>query len=287
MLVSLVYLLKEVFSDSFLVRDSNSTIDDRVYLGESYTLRYLDAPINILANTSINANLHFYKSARIFNGKSMYTFPIAHMGRYFIRFHFFPFTYKNYNLSNAKFDVIVDRFELIKNYTPPTCETIKEYSINVSSTSIEIVLAPTSKFVAFLNALEVFLIPNALIQDNATLIHSKRSYIGLHNAALETIFRINMREPSVSHNKDTLWRTWKPDDSFLKSKTFFAKVQNIGIVHNMSTGSYFAPIVVYDTCRRLTTENNLNMTCIFNVDLGFQYLARLHFCDIVRKKHDF
>ncbi|KAL2932952.1 Receptor-like protein kinase HERK 1 [Bienertia sinuspersici] len=46
-----------------------------------------------------------------------------------------------------------------------------------------------------------------------------------------------------------------------------------------------APICLYGTCKIFSTRNysdtNFNVTWSFDIDIGFQYLIRFHYCDIV------
>lgn len=290
LLLSLACLSYEVYADSFLIdcgSAGNTSVGDRVFLADSYASKYLTTPLAILANASANNNLRVYESARIFKGTSGYKFPISQKGRYFIRLYFFPFSYGDYNLSTARFMVSAEQFVLLSDFTPPTSPVVKEYSINVTTDDLEIILKPASNSVAFLNALEVVLLPDALIQDDATLINPSESYKGLPTEAFETVFRVNMGGPLVNYDNDTLWRTWKPDDDFLEHKNFAVDVQKFGAVKFATSGLATrddAPSAVYGSCRRLNTQDpnaNFNITWNFNIDSGFQYLLRFHYCDIV------
>ncbi|KAL2899169.1 Receptor-like protein kinase HERK 1, partial [Bienertia sinuspersici] len=233
-----------------------------------------------------------WEVARIFNGKTRYKFPISQAGRYFIRFYFFPFNYQSYDLSTAKFLVSAQDFVLVSDYTPPKSATVKEYSINVTSKNLEIIIDPVSSSIAFLNALEVVLIPDVLFQDDATLISPTEPFKGVVDMAMETVFRLNMGGPTVNYNNDSLWRTWGPDDSFLEHKNFATDVQKTAAVQYKSglATRDAAPQAVYGTCRRLNAKGdpnaNFNVTWKFDLDVGFQYFVRFHYCDIVSASTD-
>lgn len=287
----LATLLKETNADNYLIdcgSPDNSTVGNRVFLADKYASKYLSTPRNILGNTSANTNLPLYQTARIFNGTAKYTLPIRQMGRYFIRLYFFPFVFGDYNLGTSSFTVSAQQFVLLSGFTPQGSPTMKEYSVNVTSKNLVITFSPASNSMAFLNALEIVLVPDLLIQDDASLINPSESFQGLTTLALGTVARVNMGGPTVNYNNDTLWRTWVPDDGYLENKDFGVAVQNIAAVSYAKSSLATrddAPASVYGTCRSMNSEDNpnanFNVTWDFRVDPGFQYLIRFHFCDIV------
>ncbi|KAL9238924.1 hypothetical protein vseg_013292 [Gypsophila vaccaria] len=289
LIVCSTYFMDEVCGDFLLDcgSPSNVTIGNRVFLADSYASKYLSAPKNILGNTSANTNLELYETARVFDGAASYKLPITQLGRYFIRLYFFPFAFGAYNLSTARFSVSAQQFSLLTDFVPSQSAVMKEFSINVTSKDLVINLQPATKSVAFLNALEVVLVPDDLIQDDATLVNPLGSFKGLTSLALATVARVNMGGPTVDFNNDTLWRTWVPDDS-LENKNSAISVSKIGAVRydpKSFATTADAPATVYGTCRRINTRNdpnaNLNVTWDFDIDPGFQYLIRFHYCDIV------
>ncbi|KAJ8440243.1 hypothetical protein Cgig2_024008 [Carnegiea gigantea] len=287
----LACLLEEASAENYLIdcgSPGNTTVGNRVFLADSYASKYLSTSQNILGNTSVNTNLQLYQTARIFNGTAKYTLPISQKGRYFLRLYFFPFVYRAYNLRTASFTVSALPYVLLSGFTPQGSPTMKEYSVNVTSKNLVITFAPAQNSLAFLNALEVVLVPDMLIQDDAKLINPSGNFNGLTSRALGTVARVNMGGPTVSYENDTLWRTWVPDDSYLENKNSGVAVQNIAAVRYAKSSLATrddAPPPVYGTCRRLNSEDNpsanFNVTWDFTVDPGFQYLVRFHFCDIV------
>ncbi|KNA09024.1 hypothetical protein SOVF_157490 [Spinacia oleracea] len=287
-LPSLVFLSCEVYGDSFRINCGsrrNISINNRVFIADTYASEYLATISNsTIANNYAGNNLGLYQTARVFSGKAEYKFPISQTGRYFIRFYFHPFIYGVHDLSTARFTVIAQQFTLLRDFRPSRFPTIKEYYVNVNS-DIEIILNSTSNSVAFLNALEVFLLPNDLIKDNATLVSPRRSYSGLVDVAFETLYRVNMGGPNIV---DALWRTWVLDEKFLDNKNFSTSIHNTTVVRYAERGLATrddAPPDVYGSCRRLKIHVSpvvdFNVSWTFVVDPGFRYFLRFHFCDIV------
>ncbi|OAY37887.1 receptor-like protein kinase HERK 1 isoform X2 [Manihot esculenta] len=116
----------------------------------------------------------------------------------------------------------------------------------------------------------------------------------MFSQALETVYRVNMGGPTILPETDTLGlaRTWVPDQGFLINKNFATNVSNIAAVKYVEGGATpeIAPNVVYGTATMMNSgdnpTSNFNVTWQFNVDPGFQYLVRFHFCDIVSKALD-
>ncbi|XP_052177277.1 receptor-like protein kinase HERK 1 [Diospyros lotus] len=269
----------------------NNTVGDRVFLADNYAAKFLSTPQNILANTSSNSiassdDSPLYQTARVFTGVSKYTFPISQKGRIWVRFYFFPFVSGNYNLSLASFSVSAQHYVLLRNSIWKG-SSVKEFSINVTSGALEITFAPSGNSFAFLNALEVVSVPSTLITDDANLVNPAVQYQGLLKNAMETVARLNMGGPLVTFENDTLWRTWVPDQAFLLEKNVAKSVSNVRAVKYPQGGatSDIAPNTVYGTCVEMDSQNdpnsNFNITWEFDVDPGFQYFVRFHFCDIV------
>ncbi|KAL6195678.1 hypothetical protein ACLB2K_031296 [Fragaria x ananassa] len=164
---------------------------------------------------------------------------------------------------------------------------MKEFSVNVTSSSLVVTFTPSSGSFAFLNAIEVVSVPDDLITDDASPTPGK--FQGLMSQALETTWRVNMGGPMVTFENDTLWRTWVPDQDFLVNKNLAKDVSNVAAVQyaeGFATADT-APRTVYGTLTEMNSaddpNSNFNVTWEFNLDSGFQYLVRFHFCDIVSK----
>uniref|UniRef100_A0A5B6ZAG2 Putative receptor-like protein kinase HERK 1 n=1 Tax=Davidia involucrata TaxID=16924 RepID=A0A5B6ZAG2_DAVIN len=280
--------------DNYLIdcgSPTNTTVGDRVFVADNLASKFLSTPQNILANTSSNSiassdDSSLHRTARIFNGTSKYTFSMSQSGRHWIRLYFFPFVYGNYNLSSANFSVSAQDYVVLDSFNPNST-SVKEFSVNVTSSTLVITFTPSANSVAFLNALEVVSIPDMLITDDATSVNPPGKFQGLLSQALETVARVNMGGPTILPKNDTLWRTWVPDQSFLVEKNLATNLSKIGAVKYPAGGATpdIAPVTVYGTATIMNSaddpRSNFNVTWEFNVDLGFQYLVRFHFCDIL------
>ncbi|KAI4383834.1 hypothetical protein MLD38_009631 [Melastoma candidum] len=288
------------FSDGYIPPDSylidcgssaNVTMEGRVFLADSQASKFLSTPQDILASASGSGSSsdvsQLYRTARIYTGTTTYSFSISQIGRHWIRLYFGPFDYSGYKMSTANFGVSATDFVLLSNFST-TSTVMKEFSLNLTSSTLTITITPSSNSIAFLNALEVVSLPDTLIQDDASILPSGK-YQGIFTQALETVWRINMGGPTVSSGNDTLSRTWVPDQSFLSSSNLATNFSNIGAVNYVSGGPTqdTAPSTVYGTCTEMNSasnpNSNFNVTWEFDVDIGFQHLVRFHFCDIVSK----
>lgn len=280
--------------DNYLIdcgSPANNSVWDRVFVADQFYSNLLSTPHDISANSSPKPNSALYRTARIFNETSYYTFPIKKPGRHWIRLHFFPFVHRNYNLSMAKFSVSAQNFTLIKEFQLGNPPFVKEYSVNVTSGSLVLVFTPSVNSFAFINALEIFSLPDELIPTGAMTIGPQGKYQNLWKQALETVERVNMGNETVSPQNDTLWRLWVSDDEFLIHNNLVKLVSNVSAVNFMSGGptENIAPSSVYGTATKLNSEGDpntkANVTWLFDVDPGFDYLVRFHFCDILSNPH--
>ncbi|CAO2818555.1 unnamed protein product [Amaranthus hypochondriacus] len=232
--------------------------------------------------------LPLYKSARIFPSAASYKFPISSPGFHLIRLYFFPLDHPSYNLTNSVFRVTTDNFVLLHDFTIPNpTQIFKEYILNITTSTLTLKFSPKKNSYAFINAIEIISIPNDLISDTASTIPSTGN-IGVTLHAFEVYLRLNIGGPLVSPKNDTLWRTWYPDGKF---NAFPQGTATVGIepskIDYPSGGAtrYIAPPWVYATAAEMgdadTIEANFNLTWKMPVDPSYDYLIRLHFCDVV------
>lgn len=283
------------FSNGFVPTDNylidcgsltNTTVGDRIFLADNLASKYLSSTQSVIANTSKSADSVLYQTAKILNAVSKFTFPISQQGRHWIRMHFYPFVYAGYDLSLGNFAVSTQTHGLLSNFSAAS-SIVKEFSVNVTSSTLVLTFTPSTNSFAFINAVEVVSVPDQLITDDANTIKPAARFQGLLWQALETVHRVNMGGPKVSFENDTLWRTWVPDKSYLVQENLAANVSNVAAVKYVAGGTTadIAPRVVYGTCSRMNSaadpNSNFNVTWQFDVDPGFQYFLRFHFCDIV------
>ncbi|KAJ6777863.1 RECEPTOR-LIKE PROTEIN KINASE THESEUS 1 [Salix koriyanagi] len=271
---------------------TNTTVGNRVFVADNSASNFLSTPKNTFANTSISVtsgvDSPLYQTARIFDAISKYTFLINQPGRHWIRLYFYPFVSGSYNMSSASFGVSTPNYALLSNFSVKA-SVVKEFSVNVTSKNLVITFTPSGNSFAFLNALEVVSVPDELITDDAETFNPVGRFKGLTWQALETVHRVNMGGPTVSFESDTLGRTWVPEQSFLIQNNLAINVSNIAAVKYVVGGATqdSAPNAVYGTASRMNSDSNpnsnFNVTWEFNVQPGFQYLVRFHFCDIVSR----
>ncbi|XP_050371355.1 receptor-like protein kinase HERK 1 [Argentina anserina] len=271
---------------------SNTSVGSRVYLSDKLALKFLSTPKEVLVTSPLKSITSFddsplYPTARVFTESSKFTFPISQTGRHWIRLYFYPFVSGSYDLSKATFSVSTQTFGLLSDFSVRNSSLMKEFSVDVTSNSLVVTLAPSSGSFAFLNAIEVVSVPDDLIADEASTTPGK--FQGLMKQALETTWRVNMGGPMVSFENDTLWRTWVPDQAYLLNKNLAKDVSNVAAVEyadGLATAET-APRTVYGTLTEMNSaddpNSNFNVTWEFAVDSGYQYLVRFHFCDIVSK----
>ncbi|KAJ0083439.1 hypothetical protein Patl1_30828 [Pistacia atlantica] len=261
---------------------TNTTVDGRVFMADKLADKLLSSPQEPVTSSNDSS---LYQTARIFTGSSKYTFSISQTGRHWIRLYFNPFDSGNFIMSKATFSVSSQKYGLLSNFTTNS-KVVKEFSVNVTTDNLVITFSPSNNSFAFINAIEVVSVPDQLITDNAILISPQEKFQGLMWQALETVYRVNMGGPTVTPLNDTLGRTWVPDQSFLLQANVAKVVSKISAVKYVSGGAtrQIAPDSVYGTATCMKSDDdpdsNFNVTWEFNVDPGFQYLVRFHFCDI-------
>ncbi|KAL2530006.1 Receptor-like protein kinase HERK 1 [Forsythia ovata] len=281
-------------ADKYYINCGSSTaltVGNRIYASDKSASKFLSTPQDILADSNLNSitssnDSQLYRTARVFTGSSRYAFSISQSGRHWIRLHFYPFVYQNYNMKSATFSVFFQKNTLLSNFNPKNL-SVKEFSVSISSGDLVVTFAPANSSFAYVNALEVFSSPDSLITDDASRLNPPGAFNGLVTQALETIARVNMGGPFVSFENDTLWRTWVSDQNFLVQPNLAKNVSNIAAVKYPSGGTTpdIAPPTVYGTCSKMNSEgdpnSNFNVSWEFSVDPGHAYFIRLHFCDIV------
>jgi len=281
--------------DNYLIdcgSKSSITVGRRIFSADTPSSNLsIAANEEIFANTT-SSNLQvlsgIYLTARVFTQQSSYTFSIQHQGRHWVRLHFFPFSYQEYNLTSAIFSIATQDFGLLYNFQlQNSSRVMKEYLINVTEDTLVLTFIPSSNSLAFVNAIEVVSVPDSLVSDTAQSVPLSSPYSGLSEHAFETIYRLNMGGPLITPDNDTLGRYWNPDTSFLAVKSLaknFSISANTVVYQGVIT-SETAPNLVYATAEEMATANvinqNFNLSWLFTVDPDYQYFIRMHFCDIV------
>ncbi|KAF8046873.1 hypothetical protein N665_3365s0001 [Sinapis alba] len=278
--------------DNYLINcgsPANSTLMDRVFMSDKLASSLLTSSPEILASQS-SSNTDVYQTARVFTGAASYKFPVSR-GRHWVRLHFNPFNYQNYQMGSAKFAVSSQTHVFLSDFTVNGSKVIKEYSLVLDTDDLVLTFTPSANSFAFVNAIEVISVPDALIASSPPpkVIGASGTFQqSMSTQAFETIHRLNMGGSLITPNNDTLTRTWQPDSGFLLSKNLantVSKISSVNFVPGYATEDT-APKTVYGTCTEMNNTSgnptsNFNVTWEFDVDPGFQYYIRFHFCDIV------
>uniref|UniRef100_A0A7N0ZX06 Malectin-like domain-containing protein n=1 Tax=Kalanchoe fedtschenkoi TaxID=63787 RepID=A0A7N0ZX06_KALFE len=287
--------------DNYLVNcgsDAPTTLDpdNRPFVGDhrapSSSFRLTSSRTFPLADATPRPHSSpIYSQVRVFYSASSYRFPVKQKGTHIVRLHI---QRRSDPLDRQLFRVYAGEFLLIGDGVEPGVDVaIKEYFVWVDGEDLEIRFVPKKGSFAYVNAIEVISAPASLIADDARLLGgSARSPIwitGVTQRALETVYRVNVGGPKVTPFNDSLWRTWLPDDEYLTASEdpSIRRVYTSGPIRYQSFGParQDGPDNVYNTARVVTSEKsssipNLNLTWTFPVVEGYEYLVRLHFCDI-------
>ncbi|OWM65263.1 probable receptor-like protein kinase At5g61350 [Punica granatum] len=244
------------------------------------------------------SSLPLFQTARIFTDESVYSFGISSPGFHWVRLYFYPVPHPSYNLSNAIFTVSANGVVLFCGFMPKKelpQVMVKEYLINTTSSSsssnkLTLKFTPAKNSFSFVNAIEIVSMPESLISDTASSIRPLGDFSGLSWYAFEVVYRLNIGGTTISPSDDTLFRLWQPDNPFM---TFPEGARNLsfppGEINYPGQGAnpHIAPNGVYASAITMAdsqvNQQKFNLTWEMNVNSGFSYLIRLHFCDIVSK----
>ncbi|KAJ1412111.1 Serine-threonine/tyrosine-protein kinase, catalytic domain [Sesbania bispinosa] len=244
-----------------------------------------------------------YMTARIFHSQFTYRFNVT-PGPKFIRLHFYPASYLDLNISKAFLSVTAGNFTLLHNFSVSLnadylnlAYFMKEFIVHVNGSTLELSLTPSSNAsdaYAFVNGIEVVSMPLGLYirGDDAPLplVGHDQTLVYIHNdSAMESLYRLNVGGEQILPKYDTaMFRTWDTDDSYILGANIGIQPFNISmpVVYTNNVPAYTAPESVYRTsCSMGPFENglvnlNYNQTWFFPVDSGFNYLVRLHYCEV-------
>ncbi|KAK3434899.1 hypothetical protein EUGRSUZ_D02312 [Eucalyptus grandis] len=252
--------------DNYLLNCGSSVdavVDNRAFLGDapgSGGSRVLASTRTISLNDASPAlgTPQIYHTARAFARPSKYVFEVRDRGTHMVRLHFHRFDSSRVELGDVRFHVLVDGYVVLSNFSGESASrpVIKEYLIWVDA--------------------------EKLLVDGGKLVN----FNGLNRQALEVSYRVSVGGPKVTPFNDSLWRTWVPDDAYLKSTYGSERVLFGGRIKYQEGGASreVGPDNMYNSARVIKSTNatvpNINMTWVFPVTGDYKYLVRLHFCDI-------
>ncbi|CAN1255862.1 Probable receptor-like protein kinase At4g39110 [Linum perenne] len=282
--------------DKFLIACGSKTKlqlpDGRVFMSDDESSQYLksEEKNSTSASPSANVPLPLYLNARVFYSEGTYTFAMKAPGWHWVRLYFYPMKNDRFDLKSARFSVTTDKYVLLHGFNPKNETAIsKEYLVNVDEPVFSIHFKPSQNSMAFVNGIEVVSAPDELISDEATGLFPVSAFPGLMKYAYNVVYRLNMGGQVITPKNDTLGRTWENDRRYLKADVLAENVSvpASAIKYGSNVSPFIAPAPVYATAEEMadtqTNIPNFNITWNFEADPTFNYLLRLHFCDIISK----
>uniref|UniRef100_A0A5B7BXN6 non-specific serine/threonine protein kinase n=1 Tax=Davidia involucrata TaxID=16924 RepID=A0A5B7BXN6_DAVIN len=289
-------------SDSFVLACGvSSAANDANGLNWAPDIKFLSSSGNSITATARSQDPSLpsaipYMNARIFTSESTYQFSVFPKKRHWVRLHFYPSSYSNFNSSNDFFSVTAGEFTLLNNFSASiTAEAltqayiVREFSLlPIQSGYLNLTFTPSSTHkgsYAFVNGIEIISMPE--IFRPASMVGFSDQTIDAQSYALQTMFRLNVGGQYIPPNNDSgLSRTWYDDSPYLYGAAYGVTSEaerNVTIQYPSNVPRYIAPLSVYSTARTMgfnPKQNlNYNLTWVFQVDANFTYLLRLHFCE--------
>ncbi|KAM3698979.1 hypothetical protein ACJW31_06G227600 [Castanea mollissima] len=244
-----------------------------------------------------------YMTARLSNWQFTYVFPLT-PGPKFVRLYFRSASYSGFERSKDFFTVKAGSFTLLANFSasilansPGNSNVNKEFCINVDkSQKLNLTFIPfSSNYYAFINGIEIVSMPKDLYYRPHIVAANREEqvtvYVGLapqfyinDSMALEMVYRLNVGGGSISPEDDTgMFRQWSDGSQYLLSEGVNPRLVSMTL-HYLYIPNYTAPDAVYLSAISMgpnSTRNLMsNLTWGLLVDTGFNYLVRLHFCEI-------
>ncbi|THG14907.1 receptor-like protein kinase ANXUR1 [Camellia sinensis] len=279
-------------------KDGGTDDDSRKWESDSKYLVSSDKSVEVVAQTqdpSLTSSIP-YMNARIFTSETTYKFTVNESSRYFLRLHFYPSSYPNFNTTNSYFSVVADKVTLLNNFSASIAAQaltqayiMKEFSLAPLNTdSLSVRFKPSDKYngtFAFVNGIE--LIPSPNLFDSASMVGFDDQPLDVTSANVQTMWRLNVGGQYIPSTNDSsgLARSWYDDSPYIfgaASGVTSEAANNVTIQYRNFSAS-IAPVDVYRTSRQMGLDGNVtrnfNLTWIFQVDANFTYLVRLHFCE--------
>ncbi|CDY42608.1 BnaC01g00200D [Brassica napus] len=278
-------------------KSSSKTPDGRVFNSDQDTVQYIEAKddIQVSAPPSDKVASPIYLTARIFREEAIYKFHLTRPGWHWVRLHFLALANDKFDLQQATFSVLTEKYVLLHNFkitnnkNDSQAVLQKEYLVNITDAQFSLRFRPMKSSAAFINAIEIVSAPDELISESGTALFPVKGFSGLSDYAYQSVYRVNVGGPLIVPQNDTLGRTWIPDKEFLKDENLAKDVKTTpsAIKYPPGVTPLIAPQTVYATAAEMadshTIAPNFNVSWNFPSNPAFNYLIRLHFCDIVSK----
>ncbi|TKY72383.1 receptor protein kinase [Spatholobus suberectus] len=292
--------------------NSSVNVDGRRWVGDMATDNNvtLSSPGVVASTSTLNGNSLYdplYKTARIFTSPLNYTIKDV-QGNYFVRFHFCPFVTEDYNVNESSFGAVVNGLKLLSEFDVPgkishkntnllnsgrnatSFFLVKEYILAVNGDMLVIEFVPTRSSFGFINAIEIVPVVGELFAGSVSRVGGSGGNLNLTGRAMETMYRLNVGGPEIESNQDhDLWRSWEVDSSYMITENAGFGIKNSSnITYASMNDTSVAPLLVYETARAMSNtevlDKRFNMSWKFEVDPDFDYLVRLHFCELFYDK---
>ncbi|KAK7317327.1 hypothetical protein RJT34_01457 [Clitoria ternatea] len=294
-LVSSSFIPKDNFLIDCGAENAPSLPDGRQFKSDPQAKSFLQANDEFKVSADgANVPSPIYSNARIFIQEAKYSFHLVQPGFHWIRLHFYPIKNNVFDLQKATFSVNTDSYVLLHSFNVNNTEKaiLKEYLINATDPQFTISFIPLKNSAAFINAIEVVAAPDNLIFDTGSSLFPVGEFSGLKSNAYQPVFRLSNGGPLITSSNDSLGRIWESDEAYLTNKNLArsASVATSAIKFpqdNPAMSPLIAPQTVYASATEMgdagVNQPKFNVSWKFDVDTSFNYLVRLHFCDIVSK----
>ncbi|KAK3412026.1 hypothetical protein EUGRSUZ_I00780 [Eucalyptus grandis] len=269
---------------------------NRVFVGDtgSDSISFTKQSTSAQSSSQFSSVSPIYDTARIFrNPSSQYVLDVINKGTHIVRLHFLPFP-STRNLSEAVFNVSVRGLTLLSDFQIPgstNSPVVEEFLLSINSNKFILYFSPQGSSFAFINALEVFLVPDGVIPGSAPSVgisgKNSGNYSGIPSQVSRTVYRINVGGDEVTPVDDPLWRSWDPDDNYIYPPNAAKDTAGYGRNLNYQDGSLDRCLPserVYLTAKEMTASAwplHPNTTWGFKVSANVPHLVRTHFCDFI------
>ncbi|XP_057522105.1 putative receptor-like protein kinase At5g39000 [Amaranthus tricolor] len=234
-----------------------------------------------------------------------------------------PISYDIIDTKSSFLSLTINGFNILRNFSayavmshanaytnttaPVTDGLVREIYISLDERdgqrAINLTFSPSNPDgFGFINGLEIISVPDGLYFNRSGsnmvpyLTGGFQDYLNnpfnfSDSIAMENIIRLNVGGSIVEPSNDSgLSRTWfgRDDDYMINGLNYTKIYDDATINYTVATPSYTAPELVYLTMRSMgpydgKLKKNQNLTWLFEVDVGFNYLVRLHFCELDSK----
>ncbi|KAG4937508.1 hypothetical protein JHK85_052427 [Glycine max] len=309
-LADVIYSPLELFSINCGSNSSLSTRDGRNWTAD---IKFLSENKDSVAAPALTPSILEgpYTDARLSHSQFTYSFPVS-TGPKFLRLFFYSTSYQNFHRSKAYFSVKAGPYTLLQDFNAslhadagnePGDYLFREYSINLKDgdrLNITFIPSKTSQnpdSYAFINGIEIVSMPPFLYYTNPddVDISGLPQLVGLNtnpfpienNYAMETKYRLRVGDQQIPALNDTgMLRSWDVDNKYVTTQSVLSLdiATGIKLRFTKKTPNYTAPDTVYRSVRNMGSNGTFNMgfnlTWQLPIDSGFNYLLRLHFCQL-------